>query len=158
MRAFGSPGRVERTPARGCRDYQTGKRQWRSALEQQRETDAPNVRGSGFARFDRRQPHNDRVMNKIKPLDRQSLIDVALQTSGSVEGALGMSIKNDIPVSGELAPDVELETAPVVDKLVLGRYEARGVRPATDISAEDLACVPYGGIGFMGIEIDFIVS
>ena len=94
-------------------------------------------------------------MNKIKPLDRQSLIDVALQTSGSVEGALG---KNDIPVSGELAPDVELETAPVVDKLVLGRYEARGVRPATDISAEDLACVPYGGIGFMGIEIDFIVS
>lgn len=67
-------------------------------------------------------------MNKIKPLDRQSLIDVALQTSGSVEGALGMSIKNDIPVSGELAPDVELETAPVVDKLVLGRYEARGVR------------------------------
>lgn len=50
-------------------------------------------------------------MNKIKPLDRQSLIDVALQTSGSVEGALGMSIKNDIPVSGELAPDVELETA-----------------------------------------------
>ena len=31
-------------------------------------------------------------MNKIKPLDRQSLIDVALQTSGSVEGALGMSI------------------------------------------------------------------
>ena len=89
-------------------------------------------------------------MNKIKPLDRQSLIDVALQTSGSVEGALGMSIKNDIPVSGELAP--------VVDKLVLGRYEARGVRPATDISAEDLACVPYGGIGFMGIEIDFIVS
>ena len=90
-------------------------------------------------------------MNKIKPLDRQSLIDVALQTSG-------MSIKNDIPVSGELAPDVELETAPVVDKLVLGRYEARGVRPATDISAEDLACVPYGGIGFMGIEIDFIVS
>ena len=97
-------------------------------------------------------------MNKINPLDRQSLIDVALQTRGSVEGALGMSIKNDIPVSGELAPDVELETAPVVDKLVLGRYEARGVRPATDISAEDLACVPYGGIGFMGIEIDFIVS
>ena len=75
-----------------------------------------------------------------------------------MEGALGMSLKNDIPVSGELAPDVELETAPVVDKLVLGRYEARGVRPATDISAEDLACVPYGGIGFMGIEIDFIVS
>lgn len=97
-------------------------------------------------------------MNKVKPLDRQSLIDVALQTSGSVEGALGMSIKNDIPVSGELAPGVELETAPVVDKLVLGRYEVRGIRPATDISAEDLARVPYGGIGFMGIEIDFIVS
>ena len=83
-------------------------------------------------------------MNKIKPLDRQSLIDVALQTSGSVEGALGMSIKNDIPVSGELAPDVELETAPVVDKLVLGRRRRGASARRPTISAEDLACVLRG--------------
>lgn len=97
-------------------------------------------------------------MTKIKPLDRQSLIDIALQTGGAVEAALGMAIKNDIPVTGELVPGVELETVPVVDKLVFERYQARGIRPATDISAEELARVPYGGIGFMGVEVDFVVS
>lgn len=97
-------------------------------------------------------------MVKIKPLDRQSLIDIALQTGGAVEAALGMAIKNDIPLTGELAPGVELETVPVVDKLIFERYRARGIRPATDISAEELARVPYGGIGFMGVEVDFIVN
>lgn len=97
-------------------------------------------------------------MKKVKPLDRQSVLDIALQTSGGVEAALELSIKNDISISGELARDAELETAGVVDRQVLGRYEARGVRPATEISPEDMEAAPYGGIGFMGIEIDFIVS
>lgn len=89
-------------------------------------------------------------MNKIKPLDRQSLIDVALQTSGSVEGALGMSIKNDIPVSGELAPDVELETAPVVDKLVLGRYEGAGRPPGDRHFGGGLGVCALRGYRFYG--------
>lgn len=97
-------------------------------------------------------------MGKVRPLDRQSLIDIAIQTSGGMDGALEMSIKNDIAISQELTADAELEMAGVVDKQVLGRYEARNIRPATEISPEDRELVPYGGIGFMGIEIDFIVS
>lgn len=95
---------------------------------------------------------------KVKPFDRQSLLDIAIQTSGSVEAAFELAAKNDIAISEELARDAELETVAVVDKIVLSRYEARNVRPATEISPEDMAAVPYGGIGFMGIEIDFIVS
>lgn len=95
---------------------------------------------------------------KIKPLDRQSLIDVAIQTSGGMEAAFDLSVKNDIAVSEELARDAELETVAAVDKTVLSRYEARNIRPATEISPEDMEAAPYGGIGFMGIEIDFIVS
>ncbi|MBD5322619.1 MAG: hypothetical protein HDS01_07630 [Bacteroides sp.] len=37
-------------------------------------------------------------------------------------------------------------------------YKAHRVEPATEVSPEDIAACPYGGIGFMGIEIDFIVS
>ncbi len=95
---------------------------------------------------------------KVKVLDRQSLIDIALQTSGGMEAALSLAIKHDIAISEPLAPDAELETVAVTDRLVLNRYEARRVRPATEISPADLEAVPYGGIGFMGIEIDFIVS
>lgn len=95
---------------------------------------------------------------KVKPLDRQSLLDIAIQTSGSVEAAFELAAKNDVAISEELARDAELETVAVVDKIVLSRYEARNIRPATEVSPEDMQRVPYGGIGFMGIEIDFIVS
>ncbi len=95
---------------------------------------------------------------KVKPLDRQSLLDIAIQTSGSVEAAFELAAKNDIAISEELARDAELETVAVADKIVLSRYEARNIRPATEVSPEDMQRVPYGGIGFMGIEIDFIVS
>lgn len=95
---------------------------------------------------------------KVKPLDRQSLLDIAIQTSGSVEAAFELAAKNDIAISEELARDAELETVAVVDKIVLSRYEARNIRPATEVSPEDMQRVPYGGIGFIGIEIDFIVS
>lgn len=95
---------------------------------------------------------------KIKPLDRQSVIDVAIQTSGGVEAAFALSAKNDISISEVIAPGAELETVEAADKMVLSRYEARKVQPATEISPEDMELVPYGGINFMGIEIDFIVS
>lgn len=96
-------------------------------------------------------------MKTIKPLDRQSLIDIAIQTGGGMEAAIELARKNDLPVSEELTRDVVL-TGTVVDKIVLSRYEARNVRPATEISPEDKELVPYGGINYMGIEIDFIVS
>lgn len=95
---------------------------------------------------------------KVKPLDRQSLLDIAIQTSGSVEAAFELAEKNDIAISAEIARDAELDTVAVADKIVLSRYEARNIRPATELSPEDLEAVPYGGIGFMGIEIDFVVS
>ena len=95
---------------------------------------------------------------KITPLDRQSVIDIAIQTSGSVEAAFTLSATNNISISGVIAPGSELEMVTVADKLVLSRYEARGIRPATDISPRDLELVPYGGINYMGVEIDFIVS
>lgn len=95
---------------------------------------------------------------KIKPLDRQSLIDIALQTAGGMEAAFDLSVKNDLALSEALAREAELETVPAVDNLILSRYAARNVRPATELSAEDIAAAPYGGIGYMGVEIDFMVN
>lgn len=95
---------------------------------------------------------------KTKPLDRQSLLDIALQTGGGVEAALELSIKHDIAMSEPIASGAELETPVPVKKTVLARYGAQGVRPATELSPADTETAPYGGIGYMGIEIDFIVS
>lgn len=95
---------------------------------------------------------------KIKPLDRQSVIDIAIQTSGGVEAAFALSVKNDLSISEVIVAGIELESVYAVDKLVLGRYDAQKIKPATEITREDTELVPYGGINFMGIEIDFIVS
>lgn len=94
---------------------------------------------------------------KIKVKDRQSLIDIAVQTSGNMESSLAIAIKNDIAISQELQ-DIELETAEVGNQLVLTRYRAENIRPATEISQKEAELVPFGGIGFMGIEIDFIIN
>lgn len=95
---------------------------------------------------------------KITPAERQSLLDIAIQTSGSLEAAFALSVKNDIGISEILPAGCELETVAVTDPLVFSRYEEKKLRPVTEISSSVRQRMPYGGIGFMGIEIDFIIS
>lgn len=96
-------------------------------------------------------------MARITPQDRQSLFDIAVQTSGGVEAAFDLAAANGTSISEPLAPEASLETVPVVDNSVLARYEAQHIRPATELSSDEISMAPYGGIGFMGIEIDFMV-
>ncbi len=86
------------------------------------------------------------------------MLDVALQTSGSLEGLMDLAISNGRSVTAELADGEELMTGEVVDRKVIERYEVEGIFPATEASAEDCEAMPWGGIGLMGIEIDFVVS
>ena len=81
-------------------------------------------------------------------------MDIAVQTSGVVEAAFDLAAANDVSVSEPLEAGAQLETAPVADKMVLERYTARQIRPATELSDE---AAPFGGIGYMGIEVDFMV-
>lgn len=96
-------------------------------------------------------------MATIVPADRQSLLDIAVQTSGSVEAAFDIAAANDVSVSESLSAGVQIETVPAADRTVLQRYTARQIRPATELSDEEIEAAPYGGIGYMGIEIDFLV-
>ena len=92
--------------------------------------------------------------------NRQSLLDMALQECGSFEAAFALSERNGIALTDSLTAGQELEIAPedVGRKRIAAALSARGAKPATAISAGDAARVPWGGIGFMGIETDFIVS
>lgn len=90
----------------------------------------------------------------------QSLPDIAVQECGSFEAAFALSERNGIALTDDLTAGQELEVAPedVGKKRIAAALAVRDVKPATAISAEDAALVPWGGIGFMGIETDFIVS
>ena len=92
--------------------------------------------------------------------NRQSLLDMAVQECGSFEAAFALCERNGIALTDTLTAGSELKIAPenIDRKRIVSALAAQDVKPATAISAEDAALVPWGGIGFMGIEIDFIVS
>ena len=92
-------------------------------------------------------------------LNKQSLLDLAVQEFGSLESVLALAIKNDVPVTVELSAGQTLQyDAAKTEKKVVEYLQAQRAKPATDLSAADMEAAPYGGIGIMGVEIDFIVS
>jgi len=95
---------------------------------------------------------------KTKVQDRQSIVDVAIQTSGDVSAALDVAIANDKNITDDLEGGDELDTVAVSDKNIVSRYAEKNIVPATAISDEDADNAPFGGIGYMGIELDFMVS
>ena len=108
--------------------------------------------------------------------NNQTLLDIAVQECGTVEAAFEIAERNGLALTDELNTGQKLdivmtttreesvvqelaalETVPAVDNSVLARYEAQHIRPATELSSDEISMAPYGGIGFMGIEIDFVV-
>lgn len=97
-------------------------------------------------------------MGTIIVKDRQTLLDIALQTSGSVEAVMELAIANGRSVTAVLEDGDELTVAGVADATVVNRYEINGIFPATEASDEERSAMAYEGIGFMAIENDFVVS
>lgn len=97
-------------------------------------------------------------MGTVKVKDRQTLLDVALQTSGSVEAVMDLALANGLSITDELSDGQVLEVAEVKDVAVVSRYEINSIFPATEASDDERNEMAYEGIGFMGIGIDFIVS
>ena len=60
------------------------------------------------------------------------MLDVALQTSGSLENLMALSIVNGRSVTAVLTDGEELETVEVADATVVERYNMEGVCPATE--------------------------
>jgi hypothetical protein len=89
---------------------------------------------------------------KKKALDNQSLPDLSLQESGTLEGVFDLAVANNLSITDALEPGAELATAEPLNRKVYSYYTARNLHPAT--GTVDLP----GGIGYMGIEIDFMIN
>lgn len=97
-------------------------------------------------------------MGTIIVKDRQTLLDVALETSGSVEAAMELAIRNGRSLTSELSDGDRLTSVEVVDAKVVERYSAECISPATEATVEDRMSMPYAGIGLMAVGIDFEVG
>lgn len=91
---------------------------------------------------------------------RQSLLDIALQETGNADNALQIAIANNIAATHKLIAGDVLNIPNGIEKNmdVLEVYREKRVSPATAPTTQQEAINPSGGIGYMGIEIDFIVS
>lgn len=90
--------------------------------------------------------------------DRQSLLDMALQTSGSMEAVFALAAINDTSLTAVLPDGRTLQTVSVENPSIVNRYATEKIYPATALSPEEETALTQEGIHFMGIEIDFIVS
>lgn len=90
--------------------------------------------------------------------DRQSLLDMAVQTSGSMEAAFDLAAANGVSLTDTLADGQVLDTVAAENADTVRRYSVQSIQPATALSEEEMAALAQEGINFMGIEIDFVVS
>ncbi len=94
-------------------------------------------------------------METITALTRQSLIDIAVQSLGDADMAQELAELNAMALTDDVEPGTILKLPVIADESVVRFFDTNGLRPASALEAEDM---PEGGIDFMGIEINFIVS
>ena len=77
----------------------------------------------------------------VRAKDGQSLVDLALMTTGATEGVWALALRNGVSVTGKLGhgTSIAYESEDIEDARTASRYEAEGICPATEVSEEMLA-------------------
>ncbi len=95
---------------------------------------------------------------KTTILHHQSLLDLAVQHTGTAENAFDLALANGLSLTGDLeagdwlvASSQELKA----NKDILSYYTAKNIQPATAITA---AVERPQGISYWAIGINFIIS
>jgi hypothetical protein len=70
---------------------------------------------------------------KIQPVEGQSLLDIAVQTSGSVEGVVSLSKLNKLPITAPIDMWRLIDEAEEIDRRRRKYFELREIFPATEL-------------------------
>lgn len=93
---------------------------------------------------------------EITVLHNQSVLDIAIQHTGSVLNAFNIAAANNMAVSDILIPGSAVVIPEILsnDPDILGLFKNNNLKPATSIT--DTSVIPSGkGIGWMQISKDF---
>lgn len=93
---------------------------------------------------------------KTKVNDNQSLADIAIQVSGSVESSFDIAVKNNQSVTGILTAGQELDKSAIVDNKVVDQLTIKKAIPAT--ASKKMIDEQLTGIGYMTVEQNFTVK
>lgn len=75
--------------------------------------------------------NNVHVGNYVRVLDLQTVFDIAIQESGSIEAAMSMAILNGISISDTIEPGTLLQKVEIINKRVANYYGVRKIMAAT---------------------------
>lgn len=95
---------------------------------------------------------------KVTVLHNQSLLDVCLQHTGSIEGIFELAMANDLAITEDVQAGAVLELLEgiAMDKDILNYYRTKAIQPATAIIEQTEEKLE--GIGYWAIGVDFKVS
>ena len=97
----------------------------------------------------------------VTVLHNQSLLDLALQHSGTIESIFELAEANTLNISDDVVAGktLVLPAEAFTNKDILGYYTAKNLQPATAFSKEDEQVFErLEGISIWAINLDFIVS
>jgi len=98
-------------------------------------------------------------MANFRLSENQSLLDVAVQTSGTLSAVFELALINGLSVTDDLMPGQSLELVDESNADVVNYYTARNLTPATALTADDkLVAAELEGISYWAINVDFIVQ
>ena len=77
---------------------------------------------------------------KRRVKEGQSLVDIALETCGAVEGTWALAVRNGLSVTAhlELGREIAYESEDMADARVADKYAAEGIEPATEVTEKTL--------------------
>ncbi|MDD3685927.1 MAG: hypothetical protein PHE56_04080 [Bacteroidales bacterium] len=96
----------------------------------------------------------------MNTLSGQTLLDISVQETGTVESVFDIAIKNDLSITDDIEAGYDLFVDQIVDNAIVVDYRAENRKPSSDISLESINSIIGSGegIGYMQIGYDFIVS
>ncbi|KMQ63004.1 hypothetical protein ACM46_13720 [Chryseobacterium angstadtii] len=98
---------------------------------------------------------------EIKVLNKQSILDIAIQHTGDVQNCFDIAIANGMAVSDLLTTGKALSVSDITNAKadVLQYYQSKNIKPATGTTLSEERQVPsLKGIGYMQLENSFKVS
>jgi hypothetical protein len=95
-----------------------------------------------------------------KILHNQSILDMAIQHTGTVENSFAIAISNGISISDALSAGLTLDVPDSIQKNtdVYEYFTVKEIKPATAKTEENTEIPTLKGIGYMRIGGDFKVS
>jgi len=97
----------------------------------------------------------------ITVLHNQSLLDLALQHTGSIESVFELAEANALNITDDIQAGkiLILPTEAFTNKDILAYYTAKNIQPATAFTKEDKQVLErLEGISIWAINLDFVVG